>query len=187
MHNFLFHIFSLVCGENPQHIWSPGGQPLPCCERCTGLYVAALVAVILRLSFQPCISKRFLQIHVLCLLQLGLFIFPWLPQSPVLRTISGSLFGFGVVAFLWPAVASWHRPLNKFRTRVYLSGMTVCLALTPIIAKWGGVIGANVLMILVLAGALALVVLIAINLLRCINVFFSKGETHEVPVSFSLD
>jgi uncharacterized membrane protein len=115
MYHWLLTIFSAVCGENPKHIWSPGGQPLPCCERCTGLYVAALIAVALHFWLRPCISKRFLQVHALCLLQLGSFVFPWLPQSPVLRTVSGTLFGFGVVAFLWPAIAA--RQMGKSMIR----------------------------------------------------------------------
>jgi uncharacterized membrane protein len=173
MYNLLFLIFSAVCGENPRHIWSPGGQRLPCCQHCTGLYVAALIAMALHLWFRPPISKRFLQLHALCLLQLGLFVFPWLPQSAVLRTISGSLFGFGVVSFLWPAIPIRYRPsrLSRFSTGAYALGLASCLGLVPAIAEWGGPPGAFVLMCLVLAGALALAALASVNLARCLLPF----------------
>ena len=170
MYKFLLPIFSAVCGENPQHIWSPGGQPLPCCQRCTGLYVAALVATALHLWFRPRISKGFLQIHAFFLLQLGLFLFPWLPSSPVLRALSGSLFGFGVVAFLGPAIFDGCPPfkVSRFSARDYALGVASCLGLVPAIAEWGGRPGAFVLMCLVLAGALALAALAAANLTRCL-------------------
>ncbi len=173
MYNWLLPIFSTVCGENPHHIWSPGGQPLPCCQRCTGLYVAALIAMGLHLWFRPAINKRFLQIHALCLLQLGLFVFPWLPQSPVLRTISGSLFGFGIVSFLWPAITAWCPPsgVPRFSTGAYTFGLFACLALTPATAEWGGNTGAFILTFLVSTGALALAALASVNVARCFLAF----------------
>jgi len=170
MCQLLLPIFSAVCGENPQHIWAPGGQPLPCCQRCTGLYVAALVAAALHLWFRPRLGKGFLQLHAFFLLQLGLFIFPWMPSSPVWRSISGSLFGFGVVAFLGPAIFDWC-PLSRqsrFSAGGYALGLAGCLGLIPAVAEWGGSPGAFLLMCLVLAGALALAVLASANLARCL-------------------
>ncbi|MGD1085803.1 MAG: DUF2085 domain-containing protein [Verrucomicrobiota bacterium] len=170
MYKLLLPIFSAVCGENPGHIWSPGGQPLPCCQRCAGLYVAALVATALHLWLRPRMSRGFLRLHALFLLQLGLFLFPWVPSSPLLRSVSGSLFGFGVVAFLAPAIRDGCPPLRlfRFRARAYALGLAGCLALIPAIAEWGGRPGALVLMCLVLAGALALAVLTLANLARCL-------------------
>jgi uncharacterized membrane protein len=173
MFDWLLPIFSTVCGENPEHLWLPGGQRLPCCQRCTGLYVGALIAIALHLWFRPPINKRFLQLHALCLLQLGLFAFPWLPQSPVLRTISGSLFGFGVVSFLWPAIMDWCPSSGKprLRTVAYAFGLVACLVLTPAIAEWGGNTGAFILTFLVSTGALALAALVSVNVGRCLLAF----------------
>ena len=173
MYNWLLPFFSAICGENPQHIWSPGGQRLPCCQRCTGLYVAALIAMALHLWFRPRISKGFLQLHALCLLQLGLFAFPWLPQSAVLRTLSGSLFGFGVVAFLWPAIPIRCLPFRASccRTGAYALGLASCLGLIPAIAEWGGPPGAFGLTCLTLAGVLSLAALAFFNLARCLLSF----------------
>ena len=180
MHRFLISLFSWVCGENPQHIWSPGGELLPCCERCTGLYVAALVATALHLALQPGIRKRFLQFHALCLLQLGLFILPALPQSAVLRTLSGSLFGFGVVAFLWPAIAVPRPATGKLRSALmaYIVGMLGCLAMIPVLAIWGGRPGAFILTCLALAGFLTLALLVAVNIAR-IFVALARVRTRE--------
>lgn len=160
----------MVCGENPNHLWSPGGEVLPCCQRCTGLYVGALVAIVLNFCFRPHTNRRWFWIHALFLLQLGLFVFPWMPQSPVLRTISGTLFGFGVVAFLWPAVV-WCPPFRVSRstTMSYTLGLAGCLGLTPIIAECGGTLGAFFLMTFLLAGAVALTALAGVNFARCVS------------------
>jgi uncharacterized membrane protein len=176
MYKLLLPIFSAVCGENPQHVWSPGGQPLPCCQRCAGLYVGALVATALHLWLRPRISKGFLQLHALFLLQLGLFVFPYVPTSPVLRSISGSLFGFGVVAFLAPAILDWCPPISVslLSARVYVAGLAGCLGLVPAAAEWGGRPGALVLMCLVLASAVVLAALACANLARCFLAFASR-------------
>ncbi|HZQ47815.1 MAG TPA: DUF2085 domain-containing protein [Verrucomicrobiae bacterium] len=176
MHQLLFSIFSTVCGENPDHLWAPGGEVLPCCQRCTGLYVGALIAMGLHFRFKPRASVRWFQIHALFLLQLGLFIFPWIPQSPVLRTVSGTLFGFGTVAFLWAAVLVWCPPFkaSAFTTLSYLFGLASCLVLTPIITKWGGKPGAFVLTAMLLAGAVSLAALAAANLFYLLQYFVEE-------------
>ncbi len=170
MYHWLLPIFSAICGENPEHIWVPGGQPLPCCERCTGLYVAAVMAVAAQMWFQPRIGRRFLLVHALCLLQLGLFAFPWLPDWPALRSISGSLFGFGVVAFLWPAISGWcpRRQVSRFGTGGYALAFVTSLGMVPAVAEWGGRTGAFVLMCLMLAGLLTLAALAIANFARCL-------------------
>jgi uncharacterized membrane protein len=101
MLEFLGHWFAAVCGQGPGHTWAPGGILLPCCQRCTGLYVGAGIAALLHLGLRPRLSGRLLQIHggfLLVMVPLG---FHWVAQGPVLRSLSGVLFGFGVVTFLW--------------------------------------------------------------------------------------
>jgi uncharacterized membrane protein len=98
---WLAQVFSLVCGQNPTHTWGPAGVILPCCQRCTGLYAGAAAAVLLQLLLQPRPTARFLQLHGLFLLQMAPFGLHWLPQGPLVRTLTGLLFGYGVVAFLF--------------------------------------------------------------------------------------
>jgi uncharacterized membrane protein len=93
-------LFALVCGQAPAHTWAPGGMLLPVCERCTGLYVGAAVALALHLALRIGPSARFLQVHggfLLLMIPLG---YHWLPQDPLARTASGVLFGAGLVSFL---------------------------------------------------------------------------------------
>ena len=101
MPEILAHWFAAVCGQDPGHTWAPGGILLPCCQRCTGLYVGAAVAMLLHLWLRPKLTGRFLEIHGAFLLAMVPLGFHWVAQGPVLRTISGVLFGFAVVTFLW--------------------------------------------------------------------------------------
>jgi uncharacterized membrane protein len=130
----LNHTFSWVCGQNPDHTWIPGGLPLPCCQRCTGLYVGAAVAVLLHLALKPLPTARFLQIHGLFLLLMVPFGFHWLPQGELLRAGTGVLFGFGVVTFL-----SLKLSARTTTARLRSSDTTFCLtpALSP---RRGGIV-----------------------------------------------
>jgi len=107
MLEILTHWFAAVCGQDPGHTWAPGGILLPCCQRCTGLYVGAGVAALLHLWLRPRLTSRFLEMHGAFLLLMIPFGFHWLPQGPALRTLTGVLFGFGVVAFLWLQLSQW--------------------------------------------------------------------------------
>lgn len=120
MFDNLIHLFSFLCGQNPEHTWAPGGIPLPCCQRCLGLYAGAAIAAWLHFWLRPELSGRFLKVHGVFLLLMVPFGYHWLPQVPTLRSFTGVLFGFGVVAFLrlnlpWLRMprAESHEPLLK--------------------------------------------------------------------------
>jgi uncharacterized membrane protein len=107
MLEILAHWFAAVCGQDPGHTWAPGGILLPCCQRCTGLYVGAGVAALLHLWLRPRLTGRFLEIHGAFLLVMAPFGFHWVSQGPMLRTLTGMLFGFAVVTFLWLPLSQW--------------------------------------------------------------------------------
>jgi uncharacterized membrane protein len=130
MLDVLQHLFSFVCGQDPAHTWAPGGLELPCCQRCLGLYSGAAVAATLYLWLRPKFTSRFLELNGLFLLLMVPYGFHWLPQGPVLRTLTGSLFGFGVVTYLTvgvegrPAFAGLLRRGRGARTVAWRSGET---------------------------------------------------------------
>jgi len=161
----LTHIFSAVCGQNPEHTWAPGGLLLPCCQRCTGLYAGALVAAVLHVFHRPHLSGRFLLIHGLFLLQMVPFGYHWLPQGPVLRTETGILFGFGIATFLWVVPAAWLAPSAVARCQPwpYWIGCAATVLLLPAACQLGGKPGAFVLALLIGGGALALAGLVLAN------------------------
>jgi hypothetical protein len=148
---------------------------LPFCQRCTGLYVGACVATVLHLWLRPSMSGRFLGIHAGFLLAMAPFGFHWVAQGPVLRTLTGVLFGFAVITFLWLPLKARAEDLrargNGTRERDFpqadetpaLLWVGATLLLLPTITSWGGTIAAYTLSGLAFCGALALVTLIVAN------------------------
>jgi uncharacterized membrane protein len=166
--DLLPNAFSFVCGQHPDHIWAPGGNALPCCQRCTGLYLGALAAVLLHVWLKPRPTNRFLAAHGFLLLQMVPFGFHWLPQGPVLRTITGVLYGFGIVAFLCRLPAAREKSSEASGARGsaswrYAFGLVTAVSLIPMIALHGGEEAALILSWLAAGGALALAALVLAN------------------------
>ena len=161
MLEMLSHLFGAVCGQNPGHTWAPGGILLPYCQRCTGLYVGACVAMWLHLWLRPKLSGRFLEIHGAFFLVVAPFAFHWVPQGPVLRTLTGVLFGFAVVTFLWLPLRG--RAGDK-PALSYLGLLGTTLVLVPLTAARGGASAAYALAGLAFCGAVTLLALVAANL-----------------------
>jgi uncharacterized membrane protein len=176
-------LFSLVCGRNPDHLWAPGGVALPFCQRCTGLYGGVACALFLLLLLRPAATAGFRWLHLALLLQMAPFGFHWVPQGPLLRTLSGTLFAFGLVGCLlllpwrwWHTKASAHSappvpPVSSPRPAVprrwaagYVLGLMATAAALPALACWGGRPAATGLSLLAAAGALVLTGLVLMNL-----------------------
>jgi uncharacterized membrane protein len=144
MLEILHHLFGAVCGQNPVHTWAPGGLLLPCCQRCLGLYAGAGIAALLHLWLRPPLTGRFLEVHGGFLLLMAPFGFHWLPQGPVLRTVTGLLFGFGLFAFLWLPISRRFADGAPFRARPsrpnasYAIGVALTVVLAPLLAACGG-------------------------------------------------
>jgi uncharacterized membrane protein len=94
----LAHIFSYLCGSD--HRWALGGEVLPFCQRCTGLYVGGVLAFLLYLLFRPRPTWRVLALHGLLLVQMAPFGYHWVAQNGAVRTLTGQLFAFGLVYYL---------------------------------------------------------------------------------------
>jgi uncharacterized membrane protein len=181
MLDLLRHVFSFVCGQNPAHTWSPGGELLPLCQRCTGVYAGAFVAALLHLAWRPAPAPRWLWLNGAFLLFMLPSGFYWIPQNPELRCASGILFGFGLVAFLWLTL-----PENIFRSsrreeaqtkiriesesshvgcyKAFAASLLAALVLTPLLAENGNAVGAGILVFACVVGALALAALLLANL-----------------------
>jgi uncharacterized membrane protein len=167
VNGWIEEVFGWLCGRYPGHVWAPGGIELPFCQRCTGLYAGAAIALALQLSLRPCLDRNFLAFHGLLLLLMAPFGLHWLPQGPVLRTLSGVWFAFAVVAFLTvvPSVAEEARRRVCWRRSIgYLLGLGVTLLMVPLLARKGGVPGAILLVGLGGIGALGLALLLVANL-----------------------
>ena len=174
MIDWLTSAFSLVCGRHPEHVWAPGGLALPCCQRCAGLYVGAFCAVLIHLLLRPRASSRFLWVHALFLLQMAPFGFHWVPQGPILRTSSGTLFAFGLVACLWLLPGARGSPSGGRRRchpREYALALVASVILPLTLALWGGQAGAVALAVLIGLGAVAVAGLAVLNLALLLGSF----------------
>ncbi len=166
MEDMIHQVFSLACGQNSSHTWAPGGEVLPFCQRCTGFFAGAAVAVLLQILLRPRPSSRHLQVHGLFLLQMIPLGFHLIPQDGLLRTLSGQVFGLGVVAYLFLLPVSL-RDCQERSTRrnamVYWIGFSLSLLAIPALALQGGPLAAEALSWLGLAGLAALCVLVLVN------------------------
>ncbi len=144
--DILTQVFSHVCGQTA-HTWAPGGELLPCCQRCTGLYAGALVAALLHGICRPRLSGHFLEVHGGFLLLMVPFGYHWLPQNAALRGVTGVLFGAGLVTFLQlPLLANtrfrnWREPVDVVAPRrklTYFTGVLVAAWLVPWTAENAG-------------------------------------------------
>jgi len=161
------HVFALVCGQDAFHTWAPGGALLPFCQRCSGFYSGAAVALALQALLWMRPGARFLQVHGLFLLLMIPFGFHWLPQGALARTLLGLLYGFGVVSFLWlwPGVRlGATRPASRGRLVLYAAGVAACLVAVPALSVWGGRAARQTLVALALVGLAGIGALALANL-----------------------
>lgn len=171
MIDFLQQAFGLICGQNPAHTWAPGGLPLPFCERCTGLYVGAAAAIVLHLLLRPKPTARFLEVHGVFLLLMVPLGFHWVPQGPILRTLSGILFAFAIVSFL--RLRQGPHPGTPFSVRAghrdYFLSLAAVLILLPVVVRLGGTMAGAVLTLLGVCGAVGLAILAGLTAIGIIT------------------
>jgi uncharacterized membrane protein len=167
MNEWLIYIFSFVCGRYAPHTWILGGIELPCCQRCTGLYAGAALAILLQLGCRPNDSFRYRLIHGLCLLQMAPMGLHWIAQDALLRCLSGQLFALSLVAFLSRQLSARGVPApspDRAGHNYYWAGVVISLPLISLLAQWDGIIAVTLLSVLVLAGGCGLLVLTLVQL-----------------------
>ena len=177
MDSLLMWIFSWVCAQNVEHTWAPAGELLPMCQRCTGFYAGAAIALFLMFLFRPQVDSRYRWIHTILVLAMAPFGFHLVSHGPIIRTLSGVWFGFGVVGLLWLF------PGEKFFTGKSSTAMAKHLhvnlglssfILLPAFARWGGGVAAEILPWLALLGLVAIAGLTLTNSALFLSWFFNS-------------
>ncbi|MDT8070980.1 MAG: DUF2085 domain-containing protein [Terriglobia bacterium] len=162
--NFLRALFSFVCGQ--QHCWTLGGQTLPFCQRCTGLYVGAFCALILILIFRLRPRPFLYWVHGICMLIMFPFGFHFVAHGGLMRTFTGALFGFGLVYYLaLNPMTLWDKWKTNSASRVsaYFLLIATLIALLLFAVRTGGRITAIVLAGLGTVGFIDLSLLTVMN------------------------
>jgi uncharacterized membrane protein len=160
MTELLRQVFGLVCGQAPAHTWFPDGAPLPFCQRCTGLYVGAFMAGLIHLALRPQPSRARLWTYGALLLQMIPLGYHWVPQTALVRTLSGLAFAFGLVGCFTLLTKPSQPPRLATELALALAGGVVVLWL----AGNGGVPGAVALSVAGAAGLLVLAGLVVANI-----------------------
>ena len=167
MIEFVHHAFGFVCGQPVGRTWPLDGEWLPFCQRCTGIYIGAIVALALQLAFRIRSGSRLLVVHGFLLLQIAPFGLHIIPDTGILRTITGMAFSFGLIGFLW-LLPQEHLNLSRspsasalwrFTILALFSALGVILAVTR-----GGTKTAFALSLLGLLGLCVLLLLSLVNL-----------------------
>ena len=135
----LHEIFSFVCGQ--QHNCIVGGEELPFCQRCTGLYVGAVPALLAWFLFKPKPTNRMLWTHGMCLLLMMPFGYHLVSQNGEVRMLTGQLFAIGLVYYLtllaadrWPSL----RELSPRGIAGYFAAGLATLFVLQASVLWGG-------------------------------------------------
>jgi uncharacterized membrane protein len=167
MNGFLIWAFSWVCGQDLAHTWAPGGDPLPMCQRCTGFYAGAAIALVLMVWFRPQVGSGYRWLHTILVLAMTPFGFHLVPHGAVIRTISGQWFGFGVVGLLWllsgqNIFSRTNRALARNRLHLVLGLLSIIFV--PAFACWGGILATEILPLLALLGLAAFAGLLITNI-----------------------
>jgi uncharacterized membrane protein len=161
----LDQIFSYVC-RSP-NIWAPGGEALPFCQRCTGLYVGCLLALVLCAVFRPRPTWPVVSMHGLLLVLMVPFGYHLVPQNAVIRMLSGQLFAFGLVYYLALNAAGrfnlWKENSGENVWGCVLWALAGITAL-QVAVQAGGLLTGAVLSWLGLAGLLGYAALVIANL-----------------------
>jgi uncharacterized membrane protein len=161
--------FSWICGQHADHTWTCGGLPLPCCQRCTGLYLGALAGFLLLILLRPPMTRLLLWLHGAMLILMVPFGFHWLPQDALIRGWTGVLFGFGLVAFLQLPLAqrttdSHSSSSRATRVLFYCIGLATTLAAIAVLHFGAPQISAALVSLFLLCGALVLITLAVANI-----------------------
>ncbi len=163
--NLLQELFSYVCGQ--QHCWVLGGVRLPVCERCTGLYIGAFCGLILVFLFRPRPRAALYWIHGVWMLLMLPFGFHLVQHGGLTRTLTGALFGFGLVYYLvlnpltqWRAWAGD----SSLLTMLYFGLLGMALGALLLAVSTGKMLAAWILIGTAVMGLLALFLCVLVNI-----------------------
>lgn len=182
----LADLFSQVCHQALDRTWAPGGEGLPFCQRCTGLYLGACCASLLGWLRPARPDPWRIPLSVLCLLPMVPLGLHWIPHGPIARTLSGWFFALGLVECLLLLPKPDHdHATSSLRNRVLLYATLGVLGPTGLLASlaWGGETTAHILAALGALGLVSLLVLAMWNLVRLVPFLFRWKQATPRPAS----
>lgn len=177
-------IFAWLCGLHPGHVWMPGGDWLPVCQRCVGLYAGILLGSAWHFFVRPRSTPGWLWAHGFLMAITAFFGLHLFPETGAVRTATGFAFGLGAVAFLWTGIAGkGDVRMERATSRDYAAAVLVSLAVLLWACQAGGRGSWIVLNVLCALGLVCAAVLAAAvagqGILRALSVF--RGTARLIP------
>lgn len=107
--NVISYIFSFLCNQDVSRSFVIGGQVLPFCQRCAGVYIGmgvSFVYLLLSRHYRKGIPPQcIIYTNIASLLMMPIFGFHLLDPGPAWRLWSGLIFGNAIVFLLVPATS----------------------------------------------------------------------------------
>lgn len=162
----LEQVFSEVCGS--VNIWAVGGEWLPFCQRCTGLYVGSFTALVVYGVIRPRPTPGLLWLHGALLAAMVPFGYHWVPQNGTVRTVTGFVFACGLVYYLLQIPFEWYKVRRHRSIRCAFAIILGALVLLLVSVHFGGPAVALVLTWVGFLGLLSLTLLTSVSLILAV-------------------
>lgn len=165
IHDLVQAIFTHLCHQETGRCWAPGGAALALCQRCTGVYVGAVLGVCLApfMRFKP--DKKSLILHCLFILQMIPFGLHWIPHGATMRMVTGQLFIQGILFFfIGHILLRMGRARDGRMPHRYYLWLAAMLILLQILARLPFAFAGTLIELMALAGILILAVLFVVTL-----------------------
>ncbi len=125
--DFIYWLYSYACNQLPTHSWFLFGYQMAFCQRDTAIYLSLLVGGILYGQRRYWTRGLPLWMYVLLALPIaidgGTATLGWRESTPLLRTLTGALFGLASAWYLYPLMDRALAPFCEVPTHsVFLEG-----------------------------------------------------------------
>ncbi len=165
--DLLRQLFSHLCGQ--VNCWHAAGVTSVACQRCTGLYVGALLSAIFFFIFRPRPTSRSLWLHGLAMLLVVPFGYHLVSHGTLVRAVTGQLFGYGMAYYLLLVPADrfhlWRCGIPRASQLWYPVALTIATVVILLLAITGRPQCIVALSYLAFAGLIAIAFLISWNVL----------------------
>lgn len=117
----LFDFCHIVCVQNPAHSFYIGGHQMAVCERCLAIYAAlgllGLLFHMVRYRLRPLKFWQYAALSIPIAVDGFTQLFGWRESTWELRLLTGALFGFATVWYLYPQTQAWMSRLKIWASR----------------------------------------------------------------------
>ncbi len=172
----LRHLFSHICGQ--VNCWHAPGATSAACQRCTGLYVGALIAAALFLIFRPRPTALSLWLNGLSMLVIIPFGYHLIAHGTIVRAVTGQLFGYGMVYYLLLVPADrfdfWRSRIARISRLWYATALVLAIPLVLLAATSGLPLAIIALSYLAFAGLMTVTYLISWNALILLTIGWTR-------------